>query len=371
MRFFILFTLLLTTLLQASIGEIRALRGDAVIIRSDKIIKAAVGSKIEEKDIIKSSKNSKLQIIFNDKTIISLGANSNFKIDEYLFSKTKPVARFSVGHGFFKSITGKIGKISHKNFKIKTKNATIGVRGTTIIGKVEQKRDIIACSQGQIVVSSAGSSVVVNAGERTIVEHLKAPKQAHKLNRVILKQLEKKSDPKVEDNNDNKIAKKSKTESTKEKTSQIDEAKESEKFEPWQDDKRDQTLDDIKSIIGENKPSYKGEITEGTTSNGAIQKGSRVDLEFDLGSGDMRGKMKFKDNREDYNIKIDGKVRGSGDFNFNSNNGYDGGGKGKLSGDRYQNANGDFNFKESDFATGRTTNQIDGKFQTKRVIDAK
>jgi hypothetical protein len=45
-----------------------------------------------------------------------------------------------------------------------------------------------------------------------------------------------------------------------------------------------------------------------------------------------------------------------------SNNGYDGGGKGDLSGEALENAKGDFAFSERDIVSG-DLNEITGKFE--------
>ena len=365
MKPLLILLILSANLLYASVGEITALRGKADITRGEKHIKGNVGTKLEEGDEIITAAKSKLQMMFNDKTVISLGQKSSFKIDEYLFDKKSPSAKFSVGSGFFKSITGKIGKIAPKKFKIKTANATIGVRGTTIIGEVATKRDIIACSAGQIVVSSAGSSVVVNAGERTIVEETKSPRQSQKVNAILLKQLDKKSDP---TNSDIAISETSDVSQATTKSSQKEAEKkaekEAEKFEPWNEDKGTHSLEDIQKIVGEQKPTYEGKVVEGVTNYSAIDKdSSNVKLGFDLGSGNVDGTMKFQDNVQNYDIGVAGKVKGDGSFDFNSNNGYDGGGQGDLSGDQLQNANGSFGFKETDIISNEVNN-IDGKFET-------
>ncbi len=353
----------MTGALSASIGEIIALKGSANLLREGVKKELSVGFKILKGDEMQTAKKSKLQILFSDKTVISLGQKSNFKVDEYIFSKNKNVANFSVSKGFFKSITGKIGKIAPKRFKIKTANATIGVRGTTIIGEVTQKLDIIVCSQGQIIVSSNGREVVVNAGERTIVEDMKAPKQSQKINAVLLKQLDKKSDPNTKET---QIPKTSKHIDAKESKDELTKEKESEKFEPWKEDKAINSLKDIEKIVGEKTPNYDGKVVEGRTNYGNIDTdASSVKLGFDLGSGEMNGNMKFNDSVQDYDIDIAGKIKGDGKFNFNSINGYDGGGTGKLSGEKLQNANGNFGFSEEDMIT-KEVNKIDGKFETSR-----
>ena len=187
--------LLLSSSLLASIGEVTALKGKADLLRGKEHIDVRVGTKLEEHDQINTKINSKLQIVFNDKTVISLGQKSEFSVDEYLFEDKNVQAKFSIGKGFFKSITGKIGKIAPKHFKVKTANATIGVRGTTIIGETSEKLDIIACTYGQIVVSTAQGSVVVNQGERTVVARAKAPVEAQKSIKLFLNNLIKKQIP--------------------------------------------------------------------------------------------------------------------------------------------------------------------------------
>ena len=100
-----------------------------------------LGLKIEKNDIILTKDNTKVQIIFKDRTIITIGKNSKFNIDDYLFDSSKDSkAKFSLSKGIIKTLTGKIGKVAPRRFRIKTKNALIGIRGTIFV--VEVKNDI-------------------------------------------------------------------------------------------------------------------------------------------------------------------------------------------------------------------------------------
>jgi hypothetical protein len=159
----------LSAMLFASIGEISAVRGKVTIHRDGDIFDAKLHTQLQKHDKIETSKKSKVQIIFNDNTVISLGQKSFLSVDEYIFNKKRVDAKFNV-RGIFKSITGKIGHISPKNFKLKTANATIGVRGTTIIGESKEAYDDIICSSGVIIVSTPLGERVVRKGERTIVK---------------------------------------------------------------------------------------------------------------------------------------------------------------------------------------------------------
>jgi len=163
--------LVLSIYLFAEVGQIVALKGVVIIIRNGKEIKATVGTKIEKKDIVFSKQNSKTQIIFNDKTVITIGKNSKFKIEEYFYnakSNTKSKARFKFFRGAFRSITGKIGKIAPSRFKLRTKSASIGIRGTQILAQIGNTEKI-ACTDGKIEVTTPKGSVVVTAGQITEV----------------------------------------------------------------------------------------------------------------------------------------------------------------------------------------------------------
>lgn len=187
----IIFTLLiLTNFLFASIGQITALVGEIKISRDSKEFVAKLGEKLEKKDIVKSTQGSKAQISMNDNTIITIGQNSTLNILDYVYDETKPKnsnASFAFMKGSFKSITGEIGKLNKEKFKLKTKSASIGIRGTTILGNQE----IIACTDGAITVTSNGVGIFVNKNELTKIFKDKAPTLAEQLTKKTLNILEK------------------------------------------------------------------------------------------------------------------------------------------------------------------------------------
>ena len=157
----------------ASIGKITFINGTANILREEKSFIAKLGDDILSKDIINTEENSKLQIIFNDKTVVTIGNKSKFSIDDYYYDmnnskESKLDMNFS--NGFFKTITGKIGKINPSKFKLNTKSASIGIRGTQIIMTTDSVAgDFIACTSGEISVTSnlTGNSVIVPSGNFT------------------------------------------------------------------------------------------------------------------------------------------------------------------------------------------------------------
>jgi hypothetical protein len=187
MRFLIIF---IAIFLYANIGKIIEIQGKVEVIRDSKNLKAYLNMPIKKKDIIKAYNNSKAKISFKDKTLITIGKNSIFKVEDYFFGK-KPRAKFSFLKGTFISVDGKIAKIAPKRFKLKTKNASIGIRGTTVFGDLGVKKEIIGCTQGLISVSKGNQEILVKPGEmvKVFANKITPPVRIPKtyINRIVKK----------------------------------------------------------------------------------------------------------------------------------------------------------------------------------------
>jgi len=180
MKLFIIIGIL-TSFVFGWVGEITALKGTANIIRNNKTLTAKVGFKLEKNDNIKTLDKTKMQIIFKDNTIITIGKNSLLKISDYLFDDKNSKAKFRLSHGIMKTLTGKIGKFAPKRFKIRTKNASIGIRGTYFI--VETKNDIVKLSMLSGITTFTNlntmKTVEVKKGEQLIFNT--------NLNKIVIK----------------------------------------------------------------------------------------------------------------------------------------------------------------------------------------
>jgi hypothetical protein len=182
MKKFILIAFILPLYIYASVGKILAMRGDITIQRDSGDVSAKTGITLENKDVIKTSKKSKAQIKLNDGTMVTVGKSTVFKIEDYMFDGTKnSKAQMKVMKGVFSSITGKIGKIAKNRFKLKTKTASIGIRGTHFTGIIDDKNEVIACVRGAITVTAAGQTVDVPAGQITSIKSGSAPSTPRKI----------------------------------------------------------------------------------------------------------------------------------------------------------------------------------------------
>ena len=131
---------LVTTEAFASVGKVTALNGSAMIERSYQEINAYIGLPIKQEDTVITRDETQMQMIFNDNTVITLGKNTIFRVSNFSFNQTeKTQVEFSLTKGSIKSVTGQIGKLNPTHFKVKTANATIGVRGTTFTLEVNDR----------------------------------------------------------------------------------------------------------------------------------------------------------------------------------------------------------------------------------------
>lgn len=169
MKKILILLMFLNILLFANIAKVVAIKGKATILRDIKTIPLELGSKLLKSDIIDTLKDSKVQIIFKDNTIITIGKSSHFEISEYVFDEENKnyKAKFGLLKGTFRTITGKIGKLAPQKFKLHSKTSSIGIRGTQILSNIQVGHDTIFCTEGKITVTSilTGQKIEIKAGE--------------------------------------------------------------------------------------------------------------------------------------------------------------------------------------------------------------
>jgi len=169
MKHLLIFFLLSFTLLYAQIGKITALKGDVLIKRDGQYKIAKLNAPINKLDIVTTEKNARIQLLFKDNTMISIGKNSTFSIEDYLYDVgKKPKLAFKFGQGAFKAITGKIGKLNPRGFKLKSKTASIGIRGTIIGLELSDKEETYLVPEGKIELKIGTKTFILDAGQMFI-----------------------------------------------------------------------------------------------------------------------------------------------------------------------------------------------------------
>ncbi|QOP44947.1 FecR family protein [Sulfurimonas paralvinellae] len=161
---------MLVTMSFASIGKIAVAKGEAFVDRDTKAIHADNNMGILKKDIL-LTEDGRMQVIFKDNTVLSLGKKSRLIIEEYLYDQTNPqrvVATFKIKNGFVKAITGAIGKMMPQMFSIETAVAKITPQGTIWSVSVDGKSEHYVVSEGKIKIAftdGSGKSIELKAGE--------------------------------------------------------------------------------------------------------------------------------------------------------------------------------------------------------------
>ena len=151
----------------ANIGNIMALKGAAEVHKkSNTILTAKSGMSIDKGDTIVTQNKTRVQVILKDDTIITIGSHSSFGFDDYFFDGSKKsTLSMRMDRGFFRSVTGQIGKIAPERFKVKTSSATIGIRGTDFSVRLQNAIERFKCYSGGIRITFGNTYKDITAGE--------------------------------------------------------------------------------------------------------------------------------------------------------------------------------------------------------------
>lgn len=123
----------------APVASVKKVSGSVTVLRQGKTIPAINGLEIWEKDTLQTSRNGSIGIVFSDDTMLSMGPGSILTIDEFVFApkqgKFSIVLRMLKGTAVY--LSGLISKLSPDSAYFKTPTASIGIRGTRFLIKVE------------------------------------------------------------------------------------------------------------------------------------------------------------------------------------------------------------------------------------------
>lgn len=121
------------------IGFVKVVSGDASITTSDGTFPVASGTALHLGNILKTGENGSLGVTFKDNTIMSLGPETEIRVDEYVFKPAQGELKLlaSIKKGTLHYISGVIAKLKPEAVTVKTPAGIIGVRGTRFLVKAE------------------------------------------------------------------------------------------------------------------------------------------------------------------------------------------------------------------------------------------
>ena len=121
------------------IGYVKNITGEATITTNGDIIRAKIGTPIYQSSVLNTRAESSMGVTLKDATVISLGPDTEFAIDEYAYTPAKNKLKLGsrITKGSLNYVSGIIAKLKPEAVKVKTPTGTIGVRGTKFVVKVE------------------------------------------------------------------------------------------------------------------------------------------------------------------------------------------------------------------------------------------
>jgi hypothetical protein len=123
----------------AEIGQIKTAKGQVTIERDGRTLPAAVGTRLQSADVVKTGTDSSVGITMDDDTLLSAGSGSVLSLDRYAFEPTTGQGRFdaSLNRGTLAVISGRLAKASPDAMTVRTPTAILGVRGTEFVVSAE------------------------------------------------------------------------------------------------------------------------------------------------------------------------------------------------------------------------------------------
>jgi len=115
-------------------GRIKIAAGSAFVVRQGQSIAAQVGQLVYEADGLKTAADGRIGVTLNDDTRVSLGPNSEIRLDRFLYAPAEGRLGFvlRVMSGIVAYVSGRIAKLSPDSIRLETPSAVVGVRGTRL-----------------------------------------------------------------------------------------------------------------------------------------------------------------------------------------------------------------------------------------------
>lgn len=115
-------------------GKIKISNGAAFVVRDGAELPAQIGQTVFETDGLRTGADGKVGVTLNDDTRLSLGPNSELKLERFTFAPADSgfslVLKFVKGAATY--VSGRIAKLAPDSIRLETPAAIIGVRGTTL-----------------------------------------------------------------------------------------------------------------------------------------------------------------------------------------------------------------------------------------------
>ena len=151
---------------QDQAGVSAAVRGEVQFVAAAAPRNAVIGRKLASGepifmgDRIATGAESSLQLMLLDETTLSIGPSSSVTVDNFVYDPTRGSGKvtLNVARGAFRFISGRIARDEPRNVEIRTPAGTIGIRGTIVVGRVDDQGRVLAVLAGPGGANNAGNA---------------------------------------------------------------------------------------------------------------------------------------------------------------------------------------------------------------------
>ena len=121
------------------IGLVKTASGEAFILRDGRRLAAHPGLDLMLGDQLSTGRKGALGVILRDDTVISLGPATQTRLEQFAFDPAQGhlALVLRVTRGLIEYLSGKISKLAPGSVRIETPVATLGIRGTHLLARIE------------------------------------------------------------------------------------------------------------------------------------------------------------------------------------------------------------------------------------------
>jgi len=138
--FFILFLITFPVFASERVANVIGVKGTVTVIREGNDLPVTRGEKLYKADQLITESKSAVELKMLDGSFINLGELADMFIEELVYDPIKKdgFMDIKVAVGAFRIVSGSIAKLGSDLMQLKIPTATIGIRGTGLIGKASQ-----------------------------------------------------------------------------------------------------------------------------------------------------------------------------------------------------------------------------------------
>jgi hypothetical protein len=148
-----------------------AFGGVSLVGASGQTRPATKGAPLFSGDSVRTLKDAYAVVAFRDQTLVTVIAESEFKLENVRFSASQPASDsffVRVVKGGARALTGLLGKRDPKSVRINVGSSTIGIRGTGVDGRLALDCIAGSCNEAAFVYTWDGA-VSFEVGERSLL----------------------------------------------------------------------------------------------------------------------------------------------------------------------------------------------------------